>query len=205
MLLSGTCCAEQPLPTEPATCTYDVYNWSTLKKRAVNFERVRRPYSELRAEEKDPDTGCTVCEEDQELVTVAGVKPFFLCRKLVPAVREALLKLLASGEPVTEVEGYRPGRTKNPLDRSGNRLGFSNHAYGAALDINRAKNGLYDNCFKFGPACRLLQGGRWDPGARGALVHGSVIVNVMKAAGFKWGGEIDGRQKDFMHFSFSGH
>ena len=189
------------LPAGPATCSYDVYNWNTLKKSAVNFARVRRPYSELRAEEKDPETGCTVCEEDQELVAVAGVKPFRLCRKLVPAVREALLKLLAAGEPVIEVEGYRPGRTKNSLDR----LGFSNHSYGAALDINRSRNGLYDNCFKFGAGCRLLQGGRWDPEARGALVQGSAIVSTMKAAGFKWGGEIEGRQKDFMHFSFSGY
>jgi len=26
----------------------------------------------------------------------------------------------------------------------------------------------------------------------------------MVAEGFKWGGEIEGRQKDFMHFSLSG-
>lgn len=205
MLLAGNCHPEPPVPAAPGTCTYDVYNWNTLKKRAVNFARVRRPYSEIKAEEIDPYTGCTVCEEDQELVAVVGVKPFLICRKLVPVVRETLLKLLVAGEPVFEVEGYRPGRTKNPLDRSGNRLGFSNHAYGAAIDLNRSRNGLYDNCFKFGPGCRLLQGGRWKPEIRGTLAPGSAIVIAMKAAGFKWGGEIEGRQKDFMHFSFSGY
>lgn len=146
-----------------------------------------------------------MCEEDQELVEVPGLKPFRMCRKLAPDVRAALTELAAAGEDVFEVEGYRPGRTKNPLDKDGNRLGFSNHAYGAALDINRSRNGLYDKCFRFGPGCRLLQGGRWRPGQKGALESGSAIVRAIKEAGFKWGGEIEGWQKDFMHFSLSGY
>ena len=117
----------------------------------------------------------------------------------------AYRKLLASGEPVTEVTAYRPGKTKNPLDAKGNRTGFSNHAYGAAVDINRSKNGLYDKCPKFGPGCRRIQGGQWRPGSPGTLSKDSSIVRVLREAGFKWGGEIDGMQKDFMHFSPSGY
>ena len=77
--------------------------------------------------------------------------------------------------------------------------------YGAAVDINRSKNGLYDKCLKFGPGCRLIQGGSWKQGEKGALTKESAIVREMKAAGFKWGGEIEGNQKDFMHFSRSGY
>lgn len=204
MLLCAGICGAEP-PPEPRTCSYDVYNWNTRKKGAVNFARVSHPHSELKAEEKDPATGCTVCEEDQEPVEVPGLKPFLMCRELAPKVRAALKELVAAGEEVLEIEGYRPGRTKNPLDKDGNRLGFSNHAYGAALDINRSRNGLYDNCVRFGPSCRLLQGGRWRPGQKGSLDGGSAIVRVLKKAGFKWGGEIEGGQKDFMHFSLSGY
>lgn len=109
------------------------------------------------------------------------------------------------GETVLEITAYRPGRTRNPLDVDGNRTGFSNHAYGAAVDINRAMNGLYDNCVQFGPECRLIQGGHWIPGNPGVLDRNTPIVRGMMEAGFRWGGEIAGKQKDFMHFSFTGY
>jgi len=186
-------------------CTYEVYNWNIRKKRAVNIKKVKHPYSELTAEERDPATGCTVCLEDQELLKIGKLKPFYACRKISGVLRAALEKLIADGEPVLEVTAYRPGRTKNPLDKKGNRTGFSNHAYGVAVDINRSKNGLYDKCFKFGPGCRLIHGGRWKPGVKGTLTKDSAIVKEMKAAGFKWGGGIEGDQKDFMHFSSFGY
>ncbi len=189
----------------PRSCTYEVYNWNIYKKRAVNIESVKHPYSELTAEEKDPETGCTVCLEDQKLLKVGNIEPFYICGKIADKVQASLERLLTEGEPVLEVTAYRPGRTKNPLDKKGNRTGFSNHAYGSAVDINRSKNGLYDRCSKFGPACRLIQGGVWKPGAKGALSKDSPIVRGMREAGFKWGGEIEGVQKDFMHFSPSGY
>ncbi len=197
--------AEKPAAEKPKTCSYEVYNWNIYKKRAVNNKVEVHPYSEFKAEETDPETGCTVCLEDQELLKVGDIKPFYICKKIAGTVRSVLEKLIAAGEPVLEVIAYRPGRTKNPLDKKGNRTGFSNHAYGIAVDINRSKNGLYDKCPKFGPGCRLLHGGRWKPGEKGALTKDSPIVKEMKAAGFKWGGEIEGGQKDFMHFSGIGY
>ena len=146
-----------------------------------------------------------VCLEDQKLLKVGNIKPFYVCSKIADRVQDRLEHLLETGEPVLEVVAYRPGRTKNPLDSDGNRTGFSNHAFGSAVDINRAKNGLYDSCSQFGPSCRLIQGGAWQPGSRGALSSDSAIVISMKEAGFKWGGEIAGNQKDFMHFSLSGY
>ena len=74
-----------------------------------------------------------------------------------------------------------------------------------AVDINRSLNGFYHDCPAFGPRCRLMQGGPWRPGVPGTLTADSPIVLVLKAAGFKWGGEEDGTQKDFMHISLTGY
>ncbi|HEU0186435.1 MAG TPA: M15 family metallopeptidase [Gallionellaceae bacterium] len=171
----------------------------------MNVTQVSHPYAQLQADEIDAATGCTVCMEDQQVLQVGRLPPFRVCRKIAGKVRERLEQLLAEGGAVLEVTAYRPGRTRNPLDEYGNRTGFSNHAYGAAIDINRSTNGLYDHCGHFGPGCRLIQGGAWRPGNFGALTGDSFIVRSMKASGFKWGGEIAGEQKDFMHFSLTGY
>jgi len=196
-------CAEPSTP--PQTCTYESFNWNVRQQRPVNLHTVVHPYSSLTPEEVDPQTGCTVCREDQVSVQVGRLKPFLVCNKVADKVRDALERLLAAGEVVEEVTAYRPGKTRNPLDDESNRTGFSNHAYGSAVDINRARNGLYDNCEQFGPWCRLLQGGTWIPGNPGVLGRDTAIVRGMKAVGFKWGGEIAGKQKDFMHFSVTGY
>ena len=67
------------------------------------------------------------------------------------------------------------------------------------------QNGLYNNCYEWGPKCKLVLGGNWRPGeTEGSLAPDSAIVRKMKSLGFKWGGEIKASQKDFMHFSLSG-
>jgi hypothetical protein len=54
--------------------------------------------------------------------------------------------------------------------------------------------------------CQLLRGGLWRPGFDPySLQQNGLIVRMLKEIGFKWGGEIEGRQKDFMHFSPSGY
>jgi len=116
-----------------------------------------------------------------------------------------LERLQRAGEPINEIIAYRVGRTRGDADRNGNRTGFSNHSFGIALDINPKQNGLYHDCPVFGPSCRLVRGGPWRPGEAGALTADGATVREMKAAGFHWGGEIEGRQKDFMHFSPSGY
>jgi len=206
-LLTSSCCsiAAAEEQVAPQTCNYVSFNWNTQQQRAVNVAQVSHPHAELQAEEIDAATGCTVCMEDQQLLQVGRLPPFQVCRKIADRVREQLERLLAAGEPVLEVTAYRPGRTRNPLDEYGNRTGFSNHAYGAAVDINRSRNGLYEHCSQFGAGCRLIQGGAWQPGNFGTLTGDSAIVRSMKEAGFRWGGEIAGEQKDFMHFSLTGY
>ena len=95
--------------------------------------------------------------------------------------------------------------TRGKVDAESNRTQFSNHSFGIALDINDEQNGLYGQCFSFGPQCKLRKGGPWRPDQFASLVEDGDIVQSMKALGFKWGGEIQGRQKDFMHFSPTGY
>lgn len=193
---------DRPLP---AACTYETQRWSVALKRSVDARTVSHPYSELTGEEVDPATGCTVCSEDQERVVVPPLEPFFLCHTIAATVRAALEGLVRSGAPVFEVVGYHVIRSRGPVDGAGNRTGFSNHSYGTAVDVNPELNGLYDHCLEFGPRCRLVRGGEWRPGVRGTLEEGGDIVRAFKSAGLRWGGEIPGRQKDFMHFSMTGY
>ena len=95
--------------------------------------------------------------------------------------------------------------TRGPTDAEGLRTAFSNHSFGVALDVNAELNGLYDRCPSFGPDCRLLLGGRWQPDAPGGLSADSAVVEALREAGLRWGGEIAGKQKDFMHFSPTGY
>ena len=187
------------------TCTYQSYKWNVPLRKAVAVETVRHGYPDLRQDEIDPASGCTVCEEDQETIHLPPLSPFRVCRKIAPQIQAVLQELLLSGEPIYEVAGYRVGRTRGDPDGHGNRTQFSNHAYGIAIDINPRQNGLYDQCLNFNLNCRLIRGGPWRPGQPGTLTPESTIVKAIEAAGVRWGGRLQGRQKDFMHFSPSGY
>jgi hypothetical protein len=190
---------------DPKTCTYKTYKWNVYLRQAVEVETVRQPYSDLRPDEIDPATGCTVCEEDQATIWIPPLAPFRVCKKLAPQIRAVLQDVISAGELIHEVEGYRVGKTRGDPDGDGNRTKFSNHSYGIAIDINPQQNGLYDRCLRFDPHCRLIRGGPWRPEQPGTLTADGTVVKTMKAAGFRWGGEIQGKQKDFMHFSPSGY
>lgn len=190
---------------EPATCSYDTYKWNIYQRKAVARERVQHAYSKLADYERDEATGCTVCEEDQQWIALPGLLPFRMCRRLAYAVEPVLRKLVEQGAPIHKVVGYRVGMTRGDIDAQGNRTRFSNHSFGIAIDINDDQNGLYDQCITFGPQCRLIKGGPWVPGQTGSLDDGSDIVRELGQAGLRWGGRIEGKQKDFMHFSPSGY
>lgn len=173
----------------PQQCSYDTYQWSTLKQRAVNRQQVSHPYSELRATEVDPLTGCSVCREDQVELVLPGIEPFLVCRVVAPAIEATLRELVEAGEPIQQVVAYRVGMTRGDADEHGLRTRFSNHSYGVAIDINPAHNGLYDRCITFGPHCRLVRGGAWQPLLQSAsLSANGAVVTRFKKEGFKWGG-----------------
>ena len=186
-------------------CTYQTYSWNTIKKEAVNYETVKKPYAELTADEVDAYTGCNVCEQDQRIIDLPPLKPFKVCHILAPRLTSVLEDLLKQGEPVYNVIGYRVGKTRGDVDGDGNRTGFSNHSFGVAIDINPEQNGLYDKCIRFNQSCRLIRGGPWSPKNEGSLKADGAIVGAMEDLGLKWGGQILGKQKDFMHFSPGGY
>lgn len=189
----------------PFSCNYSTYKWNVNLKKAVDFKRVSHSYAELTVDEVDPITGCTVCEEDQVIIDIPHVESFRICKKVAPEIRRALYVIIESGEPIFKIIGYRVGKTRGEPDGEGNRTGFSNHSFGVAVDINPDQNGLYDRCIDFSGDCRLIRGGEWLPGRPGSLTPDGETVRLMKNAGFKWGGEIEGKQKDFMHFSRTGY
>ena len=186
-------------------CSYSTYRWNVTSRQAVNHRRVDKPRTELTAAEYDAASGCSVCEQDQTELALPGLRPFKVCKQLAERYRLILLALQNAKAPLRDIVGYRVGMTRGAVDVDGNRTGFSNHSFGIALDINTEQNGLYDNCFQFGPNCRLIKGGRWDPHDPASLTADSIIVQYFKQEGFRWGGEIAGKQKDFMHFSPSGY
>lgn len=202
LFFTGTQAAER---MAPQTCTYEVRVWNVLLRRSMDAGLVTHPYGSLGAGEVDRETGCTVCSEDQVEVRVPPLAAFSVCYKTAPRVKAAFEELVRRGAPIFAVTGYHVIKSRGPLDGSGNRTQFSNHSFGTAIDINPEQNGLYDQCQEFGPGCHLLRGGEWRPGAPGALERESDIVRALKSAGFCWGGELAGRQKDFMHFSPSGY
>jgi hypothetical protein len=79
--------------------------------------------------------------------------------------------------------------------------GWSQHAYGTAIDVNPVEN-------------PYVLGGRALPPAgrryvdrtrvrRGMAVEGGVLVNAFESVGWKWGGRWTG-SPDYQHFSVSG-
>ncbi len=186
-------------------CTYSTYKWNTIERKVVGFERVSKSYEELSENEVDNLTGCTICEEDQREILISGIKSFKVCKFLADDIEDVLLRSIAKGQKIKEIIGYRVGMTKGEADKAGNRTQFSFHSFGVAIDVNSAFNGLYDECIVFDSHCRLIKGGNWVEKSPYSLKPDSYLVEAMKEKGFKWGGEIEGKQKDFMHFSLTGY
>ncbi|HQS59109.1 MAG: hypothetical protein B7Y56_06740 [Gallionellales bacterium 35-53-114] len=188
------------------TCHYQDWHWNVKQKRVVELRNVVKDYAMLTPDEVDTQSGCSVCVEDQQVIRLSGLPEFSVCKRYAPMVRDALERLIGQGEKINSVIAYRVGRTRGDIDARGNRTGFSNHSYGVAIDINAGHNGLYENCPQFGAHCKLVHGGPWRPQHDPFSLHREGnIVKAFTHAGFKWGGEIQGKQKDFMHFSLTGY
>lgn len=186
-------------------CTYSTYTWNIFSKKAENFTHVRKPYSDLLEEEIDASTGCSLCQEDQVEILIDDVPPFKVCKYVATDIKTALEESIALGQTVINVVGYRVGKTKGKVDQQGNRTQYSHHSFGTAIDVNPEYNGLYKNCVKYNASCILIKGGAWSPHRLESLTADSHLVRILKTIGFKWGGEIRGKQKDFMHFSHTGY
>jgi hypothetical protein len=194
------------LAAEPSDrCTYQHSVWSTVEDRALSAPPTDKPRTALESGEIGP-LGCTPCEQDQREVALSNGLTVTLCHRVAEPVRRALERALQEGVRLETLQGYRPVLSRGPLDSAGRRTAFSRHGFGLALDVNREHNGLYDDCVVWSPSCRLLQGGHWQSGEDPLSLHADhAVVRALREIGLRWGGEIDGKQKDFMHFSPDGY
>ena len=203
----------------PETCTYKAYAWDTKKKRSTDHFTVSKPYREVTDDERDPNAPmCTICSEDQVTINPAefGVKAdtIRICYAFAPQVRAALEAIAKSGEfDIEKLEGYRPGKTRGKIDSNGLRTEWSNHSFGAAIDINAHRNAIYSNCTEkiVGHAsdvstCKKGIGGAYMPEKqpRVSITKDGIVYREMTKF-WKWGGEIEGSTKDIMHFSITGY
>ncbi len=218
----ATAAATPPVPTTAAdgtaTCSYHTYQWSVERRRAEKGQAISKPYSQVVADERDPsDPRCSVCRQDQALVEPAklglpGVPAFLACAAHVADLRAALENVAKDGKfKVIDIVGYRVGRTRGAVV-AGLRTEWSNHSFGAAIDVNARHNGLYDGCDvievtgKTIAGCHLRVGGGWDPDKRPASTVTKATSIYREITRFwKWGGEIRGAIRDTMHFSPTGY
>lgn len=76
ILISGVLCFFSEAIASEKSCSYEVAVWNVPAKKVIEVRSVRHPYSELTEEEIDPETGCTVCSEDQVTVSLPSLVGF---------------------------------------------------------------------------------------------------------------------------------
>lgn len=191
--------------TQAFDCHYDFTIWNTRTRTSLGPFKVENWQKDLLPFEKGPQ-GCTLCLEDQVTVGLSNGLSFTICKKVRHTFLTALENALKKKVALVSVLGYRPSKSKGSADANGLRTEFSQHAYGVAVDVNEEHNGLYVNCPVWSETCTLTKGGPYRPYADPAsLTQDSVLVQELLKSGIKWGGEIRGGQKDFMHFSPDGY
>ena len=210
--------AAAPVRPTPQTCHYSAYRWNVKTKRSTAPYSVNKAYAEVTDDERSPiEPRCTICLEDQTVISPkefgVNLPDFRICYVYAEDVKNALAAIAAdSSFRLTELTGYRPGRTRGKIVDDC-RSEWSNHSFGTAIDINASQNGLYNNCPEpvSGSAsevasCKLGVGGKWDPQKRPdvSITKNGIVVKSF-APFWKWGGEISGNTKDIMHFSPDGY
>lgn len=184
------------------TCNYEYTVWNAHKRMSTKTIKVNKNYKDINPSEMD-QLGCTPCEVDQINIKLINNLEFTICKKIASKVKTTLNKLIANNYKIESIVGQRAQMSKGLLNKYGERTELSNHSFGTALDINEKMNGLYTNCIEFNDRCILLKGGRYHPNF--GINANDELVSELKKIGLIWGGEIKGKQKDFMHFSLTGY
>lgn len=99
------------------------------------------------------------------------------CHTLMVAVFESVFEEVVKQSLQSKILTYGGCYAFRP-QRTGNRI--STHAWGIALDLNPFEN---------------------QQGSPGKMDAG--IIQIFRNAGFKWGGDWQGKAKDPMHFQFA--
>lgn len=194
-----------PISSWSKECKYSYTVWNVRERTSKKIVKVQKDYSELK-EFEVTEFGCTPCEVDQVRVKLINGIEFKICNKVASKIQDILNKAIKDGFELEEVVGYRAQMSKGKVNQNGERTELSHHSFGLAFDINPKSNGLYTNCYQWDPEiCRLIKGGIYNTQNPKAILKNTKLVKSLNEIGFKWGGEIKGRQKDFMHFSLSGY
>ena len=184
-------------------CTYAATVYNAVARQTSRTIAVDKARSAVTAEEIGP-LGCTPCEEDQARVPLTAGLQVQLCKQALPSALPALARAVEAGARIETITGYRPSYSRGQPNAHGDRTQLSSHAFGIAIDLNEAHNGLYEACPTWGPSCLLRKGGPWVPGSPLSLGPDHPLVRALEAAGWSWAGRLAGDQKDFMHFSLGG-
>ena len=98
----------------PSTCTYTDRSWNN--GGWTNVQQISKSYSQVSGYEIDPfGSVCTLCQEDQVLVSVAG-QSFQICWKYANNVKNALQKIVNAGFVIEDsIKGYSAGRTRDSV------------------------------------------------------------------------------------------
>ena len=165
--------------------------------------------------------GCPVAVADLRLVTVTHLRPDGRTargqlaghRDAAAAVVRVFRALLAARFPVAQVRtvdayGSDDGRSMAANNtsacncrRTTGGTGWSEHAYGRALDLNPVQNP-----YVRGTTVLPAAGRAYADRARarpGMVLPGGPVVRAFAAVGWRWGGSFTSL-KDYQHFSASG-
>ena len=165
--------------------------------------------------------GCPVAVADLRLVTVTHTRldgttaqgELVVHRDAANAVVAVFRSLLAARFPVAQVRtveayGSDDGRSMAANNtsayncrRTTGGTGWSEHAYGRALDLNPVQN-PYVRRTTVLPAAGRAYVDRTRP-RPGMVLAGDVVVRAFTAVGWAWGGSYTSL-KDYQHFSASG-
>jgi D-alanyl-D-alanine carboxypeptidase len=165
--------------------------------------------------------GCPVRVADLRLVTVTHLRPdgstargeLVVHRDAAAAVVQVFRSLLAARFPlasVRTVEAYGSDDARSMAAnntsayncrRTTGGTGWSEHAYGRALDLNPVQNPYVRGTTVLPAAGRpYLDRTRSRPGM---VLAGGPVVRAFASVGWKWGGSFTSL-KDYQHFSASG-
>jgi hypothetical protein len=165
--------------------------------------------------------GCPVAVADLRLVTVthlrfdgtAALGQLVVHRDAAPAVVQVFRALLAARFPVARVRTVEAYGSDDARSMAANNTsayncrrttggtGWSEHAYGRAVDVNPVQN-PYVRGRTVLPAAGRAYVDRSRP-RPGVVLAGGPVVRAFAAAGWRWGGSYTGL-KDYQHFSANG-
>src|SRR4051794_14525323 len=166
-------------------------------------------------------SGCPVAPAELRLVRVSyrgfdgrsHLGALVVNRRVARAVVMVFARLYAAGFPIRRMTPVAAFRGSDDASMAADNTsafncrravggsGWSEHAYGMAIDVNPVENPYVLNGHVLPPAGRAYR--ERSRVRAGMAVSGGVLVGAFASVGWKWGGRWT-RSPDYQHFSASG-